>query len=215
MDQVRQDVGGATLTFINVCFAVAVASLLVVMQSSLMDPWPKFWWVLLGASIIFILWKQYTNYEMPLQVTLGTHGHADWGDALSYAIAILVAAALMALPSSAESALWIMLGMIVLSCGKIGHMASRVPNSCRDPAKVRKVLGKRFLGAGASTLLMAVALFVARHCFKWDVAKSQNAARVPVLLIACYIFYGFSLYLPVLRKPDVVEYWEAVEKKPQ
>jgi len=208
MAEDRPDSAAAALTFINVCFAVAVAALMVVMTHDGMSPEAKASWVALGSSIIFLLWKQYTNCEMPFQHALGMAGSADTADALSYAIAVLMTAVMVALTHCAALALKLTLIVIGLTGVKALYMLHQLSSGQRKSAtdKARGYLWMRIIGLIVSALMATGTLVFSARCLHLDVWHGEKDWRIPILLILCYSIYWGAVYIPWLRKPSIDEY---------
>jgi len=187
-----RDGAPAALTFINVLFAVDVAALLVLTDVVPRPLWGKLAaWAFLDAILIFALWRQYINSEMPLQHKLGTQGRAGLDDGLSYIIALGAAGVVVASKNSTPLTLMVLVMLTTVTLFKVFHMRFKLKQKFPGTNTAVKYLSQRLMSL-VWIVLIALAVLIAACS-----GVVPDDWPVPIALIVLYLCFDRVI---VLRK---------------
>lgn len=202
----------AAFTFINVLFAVAAAALLVVMLEECYSPWARVIWVVFDATIVFWLWKQYLDYELPLQVSIRPPAQGGLDDVLSYSIAMVTTGLVAASSRSVIVMLGLCFLLTVITIGKVVQMKYYVETYCPHAREAVTCLSQRL--PTLSTILLFVLTVLGVRYYRGASDDPSRSEWVPVSLFLLYLILAAVSRLKILGPPiSPTQYARALQEK--
>jgi hypothetical protein len=112
----------SSLVFINCCFALSLTGVLLLLQAALaVHHSYLFWWSPLAVYLVFVIWRQYSLYYIPLQYFRNIP-ETESEEFATLSITILLFVYMLLAAGNSRATPWLLLTIIALNIIKVHQM---------------------------------------------------------------------------------------------